>query len=797
MKTSSLLLSTLLLTHTLPAAALPKSKNVPAAIPKPSTAAANDSELPKPKSQDLEQAAQKITVRVTTDNNGGSGVLIARSRKDSSYLVLTSAHIAKRGKQFQIQAPDGQKYVAKQIDGGFDQKSDLALLKFTSKKTYRLADLTDVGSPLAPKREIYSAGFPFDSKDIRITSGQVSQLSDIPFDDGTQIGYTIQGKKGIRQGMSGGAILDIRGKLLGINTRSAAPILANYTYSDGSKPSSKLAAGYSKANWGVPAYNFLTRVKPDILDKYDDKDEGLPQDIEHQVTPTGYLAKLNKKARQMTVRMETAAGSGSGVIVAKEGKSYYVLTAKHVVQPEATPENTKPQNYADIKTITYDQEQHPAASVVVDAGSDLAVVKFSSGNAYTSAQLAAYGQNNGDLVFVGGFPGRENIKSPLWQWQLNPGYAQDSEQGKLNTQDDQSFSNGYDLLYSSISYGGMSGGSVLDVDGNLLGIHGRAESTDNAMLGQSVGISNSTLMGLLTKLRIKPQVAKNKPTELNPAARSTVETAMKNIPEPQAGSSGERWLTYGNQLYRTGGYSKSASAFNKAVIKGETLRGSYGVSLSLFALRKLEQANIAIDQAIAAIPANKRASYYYFWKKKSTILRNAGQYDASLQAIDQAIRLKPNAPMVLNERGGVLGNMKQYKAAIAIYDQIIKMQPGAIAYSNRGNAKYALGDKQGAISDFNQAISLNPKYAKTYSNRGNAKYALGDKQGAISDFNQAISLNPKDEKAYFNRGNAKYALGDKQGAINDFTKASELFRQQGNMKLYQLAIQRIKKLQES
>ena len=173
--------------------------------------------------QAVRQTAQQITVRITANNNGGSGVLIAK--KGNSYLILTNAHVTRRGSKFEIQTPDGQKHTAKPVDGGFDAKYDLALLEFTSKAKYNLADLSTT-SPLDAERTIYSAGFPFDSREIRITSGQVSQLSDIPFDNGTQIGYTTtKGEKALRQGMSGGAILDANGVLLGINTIGSAPIL--------------------------------------------------------------------------------------------------------------------------------------------------------------------------------------------------------------------------------------------------------------------------------------------------------------------------------------------------------------------------------------------------------------------------------------------------------------------------------------------------------------------------------------------------------------------------------------------
>ncbi|TRU19375.1 MAG: tetratricopeptide repeat protein [Microcystis aeruginosa Ma_MB_S_20031200_S102] len=44
------------------------------------------------------------------------------------------------------------------------------------------------------------------------------------------------------------------------------------------------------------------------------------------------------------------------------------------------------------------------------------------------------------------------------------------------------------------------------------------------------------------------------------------------------------------------------------------------------------------------------------------------------------------------------------------------------------------------MADYNQAINIKPDYALAYYNRGNAKYDLGDKQGAIADYNQAAQL---------------------------------------------------------
>nr|MDJ0659935.1 tetratricopeptide repeat protein [Crocosphaera sp.] len=67
---------------------------------------------------------------------------------------------------------------------------------------------------------------------------------------------------------------------------------------------------------------------------------------------------------------------------------------------------------------------------------------------------------------------------------------------------------------------------------------------------------------------------------------------------------------------------------------------------------------------------------------------------------------------------------------------------------------------QKAITDYNQAISLNPNDADAYYNRGFAYSQLGENQKAIADYNQTISLNPNYTNAYYNRGTVYHELGE-------------------------------------
>ena len=108
----------------------------------------------------------------------------------------------------------------------------------------------------------------------------------------------------------------------------------------------------------------------------------------------------------------------------------------------------------------------------------------------------------------------------------------------------------------------------------------------------------------------------------------------------------------------------------------------------------------------------------------------------------------------------------------------------AFAYYRRGLAKTDLGDKQGAITDYNEAIRINPKYADFYIHRGIAKSELGDKQGAITDYTEAIRINPKSRSAGYAlqfRGLVKLELLDIEGWRADLILGKLLLQVYGNL----------------
>jgi tetratricopeptide (TPR) repeat protein len=97
-----------------------------------------------------------------------------------------------------------------------------------------------------------------------------------------------------------------------------------------------------------------------------------------------------------------------------------------------------------------------------------------------------------------------------------------------------------------------------------------------------------------------------------------------------------------------------------------------------------------------------------------------------------------------------------------------------IDYNERGRAKQAGGDLDGALADYSRAISSNPQAAYAYRNRGMIKLAKGDLDGAIADDTRAIEIDPQLAMAYADRGLARHRKADLNGALEDYTRSIEL-----------------------
>ena len=109
-----------------------------------------------------------------------------------------------------------------------------------------------------------------------------------------------------------------------------------------------------------------------------------------------------------------------------------------------------------------------------------------------------------------------------------------------------------------------------------------------------------------------------------------------------------------------------------------------------------------------------------------------------------------------------------------IYDELLDEREESALFNNRGAARAALGDVDGAIEDYSRAVELDPLLAQAYSNRGNALTKQGRYQEAIDDYDQALNLAGDVAAIYCNRGLTRRLLGDLDGSLKDLEVAISL-----------------------
>lgn len=174
-------------------------------------------------------------------------------------------------------------------------------------------------------------------------------------------------------------------------------------------------------------------------------------------------------AKQITVRIFTNPGAGSGIIISRKGEIYTVLTCAHVANPS---DNDRYSLLApDGRTYPASRKPLPGLERV-----DLALIEFKSKASYTVATLAT--RQNIKLeekVYAAGFPNYHDNSSNVTYSTLTWGLRSfNLTKGIISMLlSDRALPRGYQIGYTNNVEVGMSGGPVLDSNGQVLGINGR------------------------------------------------------------------------------------------------------------------------------------------------------------------------------------------------------------------------------------------------------------------------------------------------------------------------------------
>jgi tetratricopeptide (TPR) repeat protein len=108
------------------------------------------------------------------------------------------------------------------------------------------------------------------------------------------------------------------------------------------------------------------------------------------------------------------------------------------------------------------------------------------------------------------------------------------------------------------------------------------------------------------------------------------------------------------------------------------------------------------------------------------------------------------------------------------YQAVVTARPSAIAWNRLGGALRDLGDLDGAIAAFREAVALDPGHVQSRFNLANALRDRGDRGAADVEYDAIIRFKPKTAREFYNLGIALRNRGDIEGAIKAYRDAVRL-----------------------
>lgn len=153
-----------------------------------------------------------------------------------------------------------------------------------------------------------------------------------------------------------------------------------------------------------------------------------------------------------------------------------------------------------------------------------------------------------------------------------------------------------------------------------------------------------------------------------------------------------------------------------------------------------------------------------------------GEYQKAIESYNKYIHLYPEHLKSIYNRGRAYEEIGEYEKALEDFRHVLRKNPENIsAILSLANDFYVRKkDYENTIFYADKALDLNEKNALAYVLRGRANQKLGNVNQALSDYNNAISVDKNYAEAYISRGSLRLAAKQKSRACGDFKTAAAL-----------------------
>lgn len=205
-------------------------------------------------------------------------------------------------------------------------------------------------------------------------------------------------------------------------------------------------------------------------------------------------------------------------------------------------------------------------------------------------------------------------------------------------------------------------------------------------------------------------------------------------------------------------------------------------------LHNLKKLILAMSAIIAGIlPTFSQNTEGYAFQRAIEEYRN-GETTSAIEWFYKELKEHPNNGYASLYLATILGELDEYGKALTSVNNAIANLPKkdkrmcAVAMGCRGDVRLALRDTVAAITDYTEAIKLDPSSTQYYADRANVYYAQSKYGLADNDFQKVTELEPGDPIGYIGMSRNAIALKDFDKAVSSLTYASRLDRE--NAKVY-------------
>ncbi len=167
----------------------------------------------------------------------------------------------------------------------------------------------------------------------------------------------------------------------------------------------------------------------------------------------------------------------------------------------------------------------------------------------------------------------------------------------------------------------------------------------------------------------------------------------------------------------------------------------YNIGNLLMERDRYEEAIASFDRSLAQWPGND-----YAWINRGNSLDKLGRPDEALASYLRAEEANPGSWRAYKAQGIILHRDKRYEEEEAVYRRGLKTD-GEEAYYLLGIALKNLNRIDEAIRALQEAVRLNPSYARAHTRLGEILAGRGESDAAREEFRKALAFDPDDTAA--------------------------------------------------